>query len=249
VVVTPMDRFFTVLTRALQVVSGAGGLYAGYRLLDWVDREFASAPKKETPQEGGASALGALVEPPADAVVLNPSINIPALPYRAHTLTEIFTSALTPLLEFDVLADEFVERKDVAERAAAELAVRRKKGSVPPAEGARITNAWASIQAEERAGVQPRLEVLRELYFRRSRELMQRSQYNGERLVAAGRAVIAAAPADKPALQAVADALRAEIGVELAEYQKVAAANQGLKDIVRKYSLRGAEASAARQMD
>lgn len=178
----------------------------------------------------------------------SPWLKIPAMDPQTHTLSEIFSSVLGPLVEFDKLADEFVERKDVVSKQVEAIALRRKTQAVPAAEAKPIESAWAKIQTEERTTFAPRLDYLAEMYFRRSSELMHRSQMLAEQRFAVGQRVLQAAPAEKPAAQLEADAKRRELDEEMASFQKLAQQNQHLNQLVLKYGLKGPDAQMRREM-
>lgn len=164
-------------------------------------------------------------------------IVVPALDYRITPMTVIFSSVLGPLTEFDTRADEFVDRKEAANAAAASIATRRRTGPVPAAEAKQAEVAVTRVAAEERNVFQPQLAYLRELFRVRSLELMQRSQFNGERQVEAKRN-------GPPELAA---AVQREVAEEMAEFQKLAQQSQHLASIVEKYELKG-NVSARRMM-
>jgi len=112
---------------------------------------------------------------------------VPPMPHQSHTLAEILTDLCEPLLEFESRVDAFIERKEAAKLALDSLHERRKLGSVPSSESQAIERAWQSIEQEERMVFQPRLQYLRMHFRRRSLELMERTQYNAERKVQAGK--------------------------------------------------------------
>jgi hypothetical protein len=193
------------------------------------------------------------------------------LDYRSNSMSTIFSSMLPALEQFDARADEFVERKMAAESRAADLAARRKRGPIPASETRDAETALVRVAAEERTLFQPRLAYLRELYRVRSLELMQRSQYNGERIVqarqvladaaAAGAAASSSSPSaasgaiaavgarSAPSAESVAEAeaTLASLRAEQEDFQRVAQANQHLAAIANKYGLKG-PASAQRMM-
>ncbi len=203
--------------------------------------------KQRSSEEADASKAAALNGPAPGA----PSV--PAMDYRVHTMSAIFQSVLAPLEEFDRRADVFTERKALSEARIAEVARRRKLGPVDAAEAKATEIRGIRIAAEERTVFAPRLEYLRELYRVRSLELMQRSQFNGERLVASlgsdsdssttsanGNGTPSASSSDNKSLVE-------EIQSEQAAFQTLAKNNQHLAAIANKYGLKG-PTSAARIM-
>jgi hypothetical protein len=72
----------------------------------------------------------------------------------------------------------------------------------------------------------------------RSLELMQRSQFNAERMVQAGSSTAGAASAKAAAAEL--EAVKREVEAEMAQFQKLSQANQSLVAIVDKFGLQGA---------
>ena len=195
------------------------GAYFAVQVVGFL-RKDKERPQQQQPSEGESSG-----------------IVVPALDYRTNNMSAIFSSVLGPLLEFDTRADQFVDRKEAANAAAAAIATRRRTGPVPQAEAKQAEVAVTRAAAEERNVFQPQLAYLRELFRVRSLELMQRSQYNGERQVEAKRT----------GTPEHAAAVHREVAAEMAEFQKLAQQSQHLAHIVEKYELKG-NVSARRMM-
>jgi hypothetical protein len=158
-----------------------------------------------------------------------------------HTMSAIFVSVIEPLTVFERLAEEFVDRKDIASKRYESMIARRRTQNIPVKESKDIESAWSQVQTEERSSFAPRLEYLAELYHRRSGELMQRSQLLAEQRLALGEAALHAAPAQKASAQEAADRARKAQDKEMEEFQQLCKDNQRLLQIVQKYNLKGAE--------
>jgi len=209
------------------------GLYLGYRIVHFIRRKQAVQESRDAAREN---------ERPPGAPEIKETLD-----YRTTSMSAIFGSMLPPLEEFHRRASDFEDRKAAAAAHLVELARRRKSGPVDAAEAKRAEVEQTRLAAEERNVFAPRLAYLSELYRVRSLELMQRSQFNGERMVEAKKALAAAQAAGNASAVADAERLLALLRDEQADFQRLAQGNQSLSVIAQKYGLRG-PSGASRMM-
>lgn len=199
--------------------------------------------------EGAAERQGRAPPPRQEKTSPYPYLKLPAMDYRTHTLSEIFSSFLQPLIDFDRGADEFSDRKDRIEMQLEGLAARRKTGKVPSSEIKALEAESARIASEERNIWHPKLAEMAELYWRRNQELMERSQMLAEKRFAIGQAVLdASTPEAKSAAQQEADRILVDLDREMNEFQTLAQSNQHLLPIVLRYGLKGQDLELKKEL-
>lgn len=213
-----------------------------YKLVNFVNDKFVDP-------EGARIRKGLPAKKNAPQVTSPyPHINIPPMDPSQHSLSEIFASVLHPLTEFDRVADEFVDRKHAAQSQYDAYLLRKKTSNVPSSEARSVESAVARIETEERTHFRPRLEYLSELYYRRSSELMERTQSLAEQRVEVGKAAQGTREdKERQRLQAIETATREAQDKEMADFQALSQKNQHLLGIVRKYDLRSPEGNSIKR--
>ena len=242
---------------ALKLAAAGTAVWVAVRLYMWTQIPASPSSSSSSASTDSSADPDAIPAYPA-AAPSGPSpvpvrgFDIPALDYRVVALSDIFSSMLQPLVQFDAVTEDFLARQSAAEERAAQIAARRKLGAVSTREIEAAEVELRKVRSEERVVMQPRLAYLRELYMTRSLELMQRSQFNAERMVQAGSSntngVGAAASTSTSTTKAPAapvaatnlDAVRREVDAEMAQFQKLSQDSQNLVAIVDKYKLQGA---------
>lgn len=202
---------------AIKLIAAATALWVAYRAYLYSQLSEPARPAHWSTVDD--DAIPAYPGSPSGAARSGSSgpkgFSIPAMSYDSHTLPQIFLSFAEPLLQFDAAADDFVSRKSVAEDRMADLNARRKLGAINSKDVEAAEVALRKIRTEERLVMQPRLAYLRDLYKQRSLEIMQRNQYNAERIVEAATKRTEATPASTTPPAPSAAALKLEVEAEV----------------------------------